>query len=367
MFDILVVGSGLFGATIANLARSDNLSVLVLEKNSFVGGGVNSYNKDGIEIHRFGPHIFHSDNDVVYKYFTSFCKLNDFINQPLACYKGRFYHLPFNMNTFKDLWGITTIEEAKAKIEQEREPYKDIEPSNLEEEALHLVGNDIYQTLIKGYSEKQWGKDCKSLPASIIKRIPIRFEYNNNYFNDLYQGVPIEGYTSIINKMLTGCKIELNTNYNLKKDEYDKLAKCIVYTGCIDEYFDYKLGRIEYRTLRFEIERLNQSEYQKAAVINYTEREIPYTRICEYKHLTNTKSSITYIGKEYPKTFEIGDIPFYPINDKRNNDLYNAYKSLCLKKDNFFLGGRLGSYKYNDMDDTILDAMNLYKEIKKLF
>lgn len=364
MYDYLVVGSGLFGATFAYLAHSKGLKVLVVEKKNVVGGSIRTERKDNIDIHLYGPHIFHTSDKEVWDFFCKFSAMNNFANAPLAFYKGKLYHMPFNMNTFNALWGIITPDEAKRKIDEQKKEMNGKVPSNLEEQAISLVGRDIYETLVKGYTEKQWGRKCTELPADIIKRLPLRFTYNNNYFNDFYQGIPVEGYTSIIEKMLNGIEVRTNTDYLSNRSTLRKLAKRVIYTGEIDSYFCKSLGALEYRTLRFETTRLETDNYQGNAVINYTDKNVPYTRIAEHKWFNPRESSVTYITREYPKEFEPGDEPFYPINNSRNNNLYNKYKDLAKNEKDVYFAGRLGQYKYFDMDDTIREAMNLFANLR---
>ncbi len=363
MYDYLIVGSGLFGASFANLCKRRGLKVLVVEKKGVVGGGIRSERKDNIDVHIYGPHIFHTSDKKVLDYFTSFCTLNNFINAPLANYKGNLYHLPFNMNTFYALWGTKTPREAKDKIDEQVKEANIREPKNLKEQALSLVGNDAYQTLIKGYTEKQWGRSCEDLPSSIIKRLPLRFTYNNNYFNDLYQGIPVDGYTEIIEKMLEGIEVRLNTDYLQNMDSLKKECKAIIFTGEIDRYFNYRFGHLAYRTVKFETEKLEMENYQGNAVINYTEREIPFTRIIEHKLFNYRESPVTYVTKEYPKEFEEGDDPFYPVNNRENSDLYQKYLEESQKEKDVYFCGRLGQYRYFDMDDTILEAMKLDEKL----
>lgn len=364
MYDYLIVGGGLFGATFAYLAKKANKSVLIVEKKPVLGGGIRSERRDNIDIHLYGPHIFHTSDKEVWDFVCSLVKMNNFINEPLAEYKGKRYHLPFNMNTFVDMWGINNPEEAKAKIEKQVKEANIKEITNLEEQALSMIGKDLYETLIKGYTEKQWGKACNELPPEIIKRLPVRFTFDNNYFNDIYQGIPLEGYTDLIDKLTAGADVLINTNYFDKKNELDKKAKHIIYTGEIDRYYDYIYGHLEYRTLRFEIKKIDKPSYQGHAVINYTEREVPYTRIAEHKYFNYRESPVTYITYEYPKLYEEGDDPYYPVNNKKNKALYNQYKDLADKESNVSFAGRLGSYQYFDMDDTIRAAMNLFEKLK---
>ncbi len=365
MYDYLIVGAGLFGATFANLAHKKGLKVLVIDKKDCVAGAIRSERKDNIDVHLYGPHIFHTSYKDVWDYFCQFTEMNNFVNEPLALYKGKLYHMPFNMNTFNALWGVVTPAEAMAKIEEQKKEMEGKEPANLEEQAISLVGRDVFEALVKGYTEKQWGRDCKDLPASIIKRLPVRFNYNNNYFNDRYQGIPVDGYTAVIERMLEGVEVKLGVDYLDNKDEYRKMAKRVIYTGEIDKYFAFQLGHLQYRTLRFETERLDMENYQGNAVINYTEREVPWTRIAEHKWFNYRQSPVTYITKEYPKEFEEGDDPFYAINNDRNNNMYAAYKELASKEEGVYFCGRLGQYKYFDMDDTIFEVFKLFNELEK--
>lgn len=364
MYDYLIVGSGLFGATFAYLAHQKGLKVLVIEKKDVIGGSIRTERKDNIDVHLYGPHIFHTSDKEVWDFFCKFAEMNNFINAPLAYYKGRLFHMPFNMNTFNALWGVITPEEAMKKIANQRKKMEGKTPSNLEEQAISLVGRDIYETLVKGYTEKQWGRKCTELPPDIIKRLPVRFTYNNNYFNDFYQGIPLDGYTSVIERMLDGIEVKTNVNYLDDKVNLRKCARRIIYTGEIDRYFNRELGALEYRTLKFETTRLDTPNYQGNAVINYTDREVPYTRIAEHKWFNPRESSVTYITKEYPKEFQDGDEPYYAINNERNNTLYSNYKKLAENEKDVFFAGRLGQYKYFDMDDTIRAAMNLFDKLE---
>lgn len=365
MYDYVIVGAGLFGASFAALAKRKGRSVLVLEKLGAIGGAIRSERKDNIDVHLYGPHIFHTSDKEAYDFFTSFGALNNFVNCPLANYKGRLFHLPFNMDTFYAIYGTKTPAEAKRRIEEERAKCAVENPRNLEEQALSLVGKEIFEMLIKGYTEKQWGRACKDLPASIIKRLPLRFTYDNNYFNDVYQGVPYDGYTAIVEKMLEGCDVLLDTDFLSDRERYRAMGKVLIYTGEIDRYFGYALGKLSYRTLRFETERLPVEDFQGNAVVNYTEREVPYTRIAEHKHFNPRPSPVTYITKEYPKEFEPGDMPLYPVQDALNLSLYSLYKEKAAKEENVFFLGRLGQYKYFDMDDTILSAMDAFGKIER--
>lgn len=361
-FDYLIVGSGLYGATFAHELIKNGKKVLIVEKKDHVGGNIYTKKMDNIDVHLYGAHIFHTSDKEVWDYVNNLVEFNDFINSPLANYKGNYYHLPFNMNTFKEIWGVTTTDEAKAKIEEEVKKENIKEPKNLEEQAISLVGRTIYERLIKGYTEKQWGRKATELPSFIIKRIPLRFEYNNNYFNDIYQGIPIGGYTLLIEKLIEDADLMLNTDFLKNREELEKLADKIIYTGPIDEFFDYKLGDLEYRSLRFELERHEKEFYQKNCVINYTEYEVPYTRIIEHKYFENDKSPVTYITKEYPDDYTLGKERFYPINNDRNNELAEKYRELAKGVKNVRFGGRLADYKYFDMDDTVRKALDDAKE-----
>lgn len=360
-YDYLLVGAGLFNATLARLIKlkNKNTKVLVVEKRKHIAGNIYDEKVGDVTVHKYGAHIFHTSDDEVWEFVNEITKFNDYINTPIANYKGEFYHLPFNMNTFKEMWGVNTKEEAERIINKQKSEVK-LEPKNLEEQAISLVGRDIYEKLIKGYTEKQWGRDCKDLPAFIIKRLPVRFEFNNNYFNDIYQGIPINGYTKMVEKMFDGCEIILDTDYLKNKEKFD--AKKIVFTGAIDEYFEYKLGTLGWRSLRFEEEILDVEDFQGNAVINYTERDIPYTRIIEHKYFLSEKTKKTVITKEYPKDWKIGDEKYYPVNDEKNQKMYEEYKKNSQNLDIIF-GGRLGLYKYFDMDKVIREAINIYSKI----
>ena len=362
-YDYLIVGSGLYGSICAYELHKRGYKVLVIDKRNHVGGNVYTKEVEGINVHVYGAHIFHTSNKEVWDYINQFAEFNNFINSPLARYKNEIYNLPFNMNTFCELWkDVKTPEDARNKIEEEKKAYHIEEPQNLEEQAINLVGPTIYEKLIKGYTAKQWGKDCKDLPAFIIKRLPVRFTFNNNYFNDIYQGIPRGGYTNIINKMLEGIEVRLNTDYLEHKEEYSNLATNIIYTGTIDSYFDYKFGNLEYRTVRLETEVLDTPNYQGVAVVNYTEQEIPYTRIIEHKHFEfNLDTPKTVISREYPASWKLGDEPYYPVNDQKNTELLQKYLLEAKKYPNLYFGGRLGLYKYLDMDKVILEALNFIK------
>lgn len=356
MYDYLVVGSGLFGAVFAHEARKNGKSVLMLERRNHVGGNIYCEELDGINIHKYGAHIFHTSYKDVWEYVNQFVEFNNYVNSPVANYKGELYNLPFNMNTFTKLWGVVTPQEAANRIAQQRTVIQGT-PQNLEEQAISLVGTDIYTKLIKGYTEKQWGCSCTELPAFIIKRLPVRYTFDNNYFNDKYQGIPIGGYNKLIDALLEGIEVRLGIDYNDNSAEYRKLAAKIVYTGPIDAYFAYSLGRLEYRGLRFETERLEELNHQGVAVMNYTQREIPYTRIIEHKHFEFGTQPVTYITKEYPADWHPGEEAYYPVNNDKNQQLYEKYAVLAVQESNVIFGGRLAEYKYYDMDDVIKSAL----------
>ena len=366
-YNYLIVGSGLYGATIAQQAKKAGKSVLVIDKRPNVGGNIYTEKVEGINVHKYGAHIFHTNNKEVWDYVTSFVDFNRFTNSPVANYKGELYSMPFNMYTFNKMWGVVTPEEAAAKIEEQKKEITG-EPKNLEEQAISLVGRDIYEKLVKGYTEKQWGRDCKDLPAFIFKRLPVRLTFDNNYFNALYQGIPIGGYTKLIEKMLEGIEVRLNVDYLENKEELDKLAEKVIYTGPIDAYFDYKLGTLEYRSVRFENEILDKPNFQGNAAVNYTDRETPWTRIIEHKWFEFGKDENgndlpkTVISREYSSEWKLGDEPYYPVNDAKNSTLYEQYKALAEAEDNVIFGGRLGEYKYYDMDKTIEVALAAAKK-----
>lgn len=366
-YDYLVVGSGLFGAVFAHEAKKAGKSVLVIDKRPNIAGNVYTEDVEGIHVHKYGAHIFHTNNQEVWEYIQQFATFNRFTNSPVANYKGELYSLPFNMYTFNKMWGVVTPEEAQAKIEEQKKAANIKDPKNLEEQAISLVGKDIYEKLIKGYTEKQWGRDCKDLPSFIIKRLPVRLTFDNNYFNALYQGIPMGGYTKMVANMLDGIEVRLNENYLAKKDEYDALAGKVIYTGPIDAYFNYSRGNLEYRSVRFETELLDKPNYQGNAAVNYTDRETPYTRIIEHKWFEFGKDDHgndipkTVISKEYSSEWKPGDEPYYPVNDEKNGSLYAKYKELADKETNVVFGGRLGEYKYYDMDAVIASALNLVK------
>lgn len=358
MFDYLIVGAGLFGAIFAYEANKAGKKCLVIDKRSHIAGNIYTENIEGINVHKYGAHIFHTNNKEVWEYINYFAEFNRYTNSPIARYKDELYNMPFNMNTFNKLWRVVTPKEAMNKIEQEKKEARIIEPKNLEEQAISLVGKTIYEKLVKGYTEKQWGRRCKELPSFIIKRLPVRFIYDNNYFNDIYQGIPIGGYTSIIEKMLKGIEVKLNCDFFDNKNNFKDIAKKIVFTGPIDKYYNYQFGELEYRSLRFETEVLKEQNYQGNAVVNYTEYEIPYTRIIEHKHFEfDSTSPKTVITKEYPDTWNKQKEPYYPINDEKNNTLYKKYEELAKKDSKVIFGGRLGQYKYYDMDKVIAEAL----------
>lgn len=361
MYDFLIVGSGLFGAVIAHEAYKQGKKSLVLEKRNHVGGNIYCEEKDGINIHKYGAHIFHTSYKDVWEYVNQFVEFNNYINSPLASYKGKLYNLPFNMNTFTKLWGIITPAEAAEIISQQRTVVKG-NPKNLEEQAISLVGTDIYEKLIKGYTEKQWGRDCKELPPFIIKRLPVRFVFDNNYFNDRYQGIPIGGYNKLIDALLDGVEVRINVDFNIHRDKYKAIARKVIYTGPIDAYFDYKLGQLEYRGLRFETERLNEVNHQGVAVINYTDRDVPYTRVIEHKHFEYGVQPVTYVTREYPIDWHPGEEAYYPINNDCNQRLYKKYIELAAAENDVIFGGRLAEYKYYDMDDVIKSALECSKK-----
>lgn len=363
MYDFLIVGSGLFGAAFAHKAIKAGKKVLVVEKRSHIGGNIYTENIEDINVHKYGAHIFHTDNKEVWDYVNSLAEFNNYVNSPIANYKGEIYNMPFNMNTFSKMWNIATPKQAQEIIEAQKKEIKG-EPSNLEEQAISLVGRDVYEKLVKGYTEKQWGKSCSELPSFIIRRLPVRYTYDNNYFNDRYQGIPMGGYTAIIEKMLEGAEVRLNTDFLRNKDELCALADKVIYTGMIDEYFDYCLGHLEYRSLKFESKVMDEQNYQGNAVVNYTDSDTAFTRVIEHKHFEFGKQDKTVVTWEYPKKWEIGDEPYYAVNDNRNNELYSRYAELAEKEEKVYFGGRLGSYKYYDMDDVIIEAWKAWDKLK---
>lgn len=361
-YDYLIVGAGLYGSTFAYEATKRGKKCLVIDKRGHVGGNIYTENIEGINVHKYGAHIFHTSDKKIWDYVNQFAEFNHYVNSPVAIYKDELYNLPFNMNTFSKMWGIKTPKEAKEKIKEQIAELNITEPKNLEEQALSLVGTDVYKKLIKGYTEKQWDRDCKDLPAFIIKRLPLRFTYDNNYFNDRYQGIPIGGYTQIIEKMLEGSDVKLNVDYFDFVKTNPGIAERTLFTGQIDKFFNYELGVLEYRSVRFDMEILDTDNFQGNAVVNYTEREVPYTRIIEHKHFEFGKQEKTVISREYSSEWKMGDEPYYTINDERNNNLYKEYKALADKTENVIFGGRLGHYKYYDMDKVIVAALEAVKE-----
>lgn len=362
MYDYLIVGAGLFGSIFAYEATKKNKKCLVIDKRDHIGGNVYTEEIDGIQVHKYGAHIFHTSDEEVWNYINQLAEFNHYVNSPIAIFQEELYNLPFNMNTFSKMWNIQTPEEAKAIIEMQIKELGITEPRNLEEQALSLVGSDVYHKLIKGYTQKQWGRDCKELPAFIIKRLPLRFTYDNNYFNDKYQGIPIGGYTKMIEKMLSETDIKLQTDFYELIKEDSNIAKKIIFTGKIDEFYQFKFGNLEYRSLKFEEIKLDSSNFQGNAVVNYTEETIPYTRIIEHKHFEFGKQENTVITKEYPMECKEGSDPYYPINDERNTSLYEKYKELAIKDHKVIFGGRLGTYQYYDMDKVIKSVLELVEK-----
>ena len=362
-YDYLIVGAGLFGSIFAHEMTKKGKKCLIIEKRDHIGGNVYTENIENINVHKYGAHIFHTNNKEVWEYINQFADFNRYTNSPVANYNGELYNLPFNMNTFYQMWGVKTPDEAKAKINEQKSEIKN--PKNLEEQAISLIGKDIYEKLIKGYTEKQWGRKCRDLPAFIIKRLPVRYTFDNNYFNDLYQGIPIGGYTKIIEKMLENIEVKLNTDFFDDKTKWMDIADKIIFTGMIDQYYDYCYGELEYRGLDFEFETLDMENYQGNAVINYTDAETPYTRIIEHKHFEDSDSPKTIITKEYPKTWMKGEEAYYPLNDDNNSELFKKYQELAKKEDKVIFGGRLGMYQYFDMWQVIDEALKLVKSIEK--
>ncbi|MDR2836652.1 MAG: UDP-galactopyranose mutase [Bacteroidales bacterium] len=366
-YDYLIVGAGLFGSVFAYQKRQEGKNCLIIDKRKHLGGNLYCENVEGITVHKFGPHIFHTSNEKIWAFVNSLVEFNSFINSPLACFEGNVYNLPFNMNTFAKMWNIKSPEEAKSIINKQIEEANISEPKNLEEQALSLVGKDIFNTLIKGYTEKQWGRSCKDLPAFIIKRLPVRFTYNNNYFNDKYQGIPVGGYNNLIEKLLENVDIKLNTDYFSNRNYFDNIAEKILFTGKIDEFYNYQFGELEYRTVTWRSEIKDSNNFQGVAVMNFTEREVPYTRIIEHRHFeTDSRVSMpdnkTVVSFEFSKEFEEGDEPMYPINDERNTKVYESYKNLAEQERNVIFGGRLAEYKYYDMDKIVENALETAKK-----
>lgn len=368
-YNYLIVGSGLFGATVAHELKSKGKSVLVIDKRPNIAGNIFTEKIENIHVHKYGAHIFHTNNKKVWDFLQNFATFNRFTNSPVANYRGELYSLPFNMYTFNKMWGVITPEEAAAKIEEQKKAANITEPKNLEEQAISLVGRDIYEKLIKGYTEKQWGRDCKNLPSFIIKRLPVRLTFDTNYFNALYQGIPVGGYTKMIENMLSGIEVRLGVDYLENKAEFDAMADKIIYTGPIDAFFDYKLGYLEYRSVRFETEVLDKPNFQGNAAVNYTDRETPWTRIIEHKWFEFGKDdegndiSKTVISREYSSEWKPGDEPYYPVNDEKNAAVYAKYRELADKNEKVIFGGRLGEYKYYDMDQTVASALDLAEDL----
>lgn len=364
-YDYLIVGAGFFGAIAARELTDSGKKCLVIDRRYHIGGNVYTEKVEGVNVHKYGAHIFHTSDKRVFDYVSRYCDMTPYHHEVLANYCGKTYHLPFNMTTFSEMWGVTTPKEAESIIKKQREELCGKEPENLEEQAITLVGRDIYEKLVKGYTEKQWGKDCKELPPFIIKRLPVRYEYNNDYFNDIFEAMPKDGYTEMFNRLLDGIEVRLNADFKELKEsgevEYDK----VIYTGAIDEYYNFCLGKLEYRTVRFDTKVVDSESYQEAAVVNYTSRDVPYTRIIEHRKFDGNGKEKTVVSFEYSKSFEEGDEPYYPVNDEKNNALYEKYKELSEKDGNVIFGGRLGEYKYYDMDKVVASALKLCDELKK--
>lgn len=362
-YDYLIAGAGLYGAVMAHELTKKGKSCLVIDRRDHIAGNIYCETIEGIHVHKYGAHIFHTSNKNVWDYMNQFAEFNQYINSPVAVYKDELYNLPFNMNTFSRMWNIRTPREAKEMIEKQVRECGITEPKNLEEQALSLGGRDVYEKLIKGYTEKQWGRDCRELPAFIIKRLPFRFTYDNNYFNDRYQGIPVGGYTAIVEKMLEGCDVRTGTDYFEFRRENPDIAPMTIFTGMIDEYFDYRLGALQYRSVRFETEVLDTDNYQGNAVVNYTDREVPYTRIIEHKHFEFGTQPKTVISREYSSEWSVGMEPYYPVNDEKNNELFERYSRLAEKEEHVIFGGRLGNYKYYDMDKVIEAALEKVEQL----
>ena len=362
-YDYLIVGAGLYGAVMAHELTKKGKRCLVIDKRSHIAGNIYCEDIEGIHVHKYGAHIFHTSNQKIWEYMNQFAEFNNYINSPIAVYKDELYNLPFNMNTFSKMWGIKTPAEAKAMIEKQVKETGITEPKNLEEQGLSLVGKDVFEKLVKGYTEKQWGRSCSELPAFIIRRLPVRFTYDNNYFNDRYQGIPIGGYTKIVEKMLEGVDVQTDTDYFEFRKSNPDIADTTIFTGMIDEYFDYQLGALEYRSVRFETEVLDTDNYQGNAVVNYTERKVPYTRIIEHKHFEFGTQEKTVISREYSSEWKVGMEPYYPVNDEKNSKLFAAYKELAAKEEHVIFGGRLGNYQYYDMDKVVEAALMKLEEM----
>ena len=362
-YDYLVVGAGLYGAVMARELNKRGKKCLVIDRRDHIAGNIYCEDIEGIHVHKYGAHIFHTSNKKVWEYMNQFAEFNHYINSPIAVYKDELYNLPFNMNTFSKMWGIRTPQEAKDMIAKQVAETNITDPQNLEEQALSLGGRDVYEKLIKGYTEKQWGRDCRELPAFIIKRIPVRYTYDNNYFNDLYQGIPIGGYNVIMEKLFEGCDIETGVDYLENREHYDSLGETVVYTGTIDAFYGYRFGKLEYRSLRFESQVMEEANHQGVAVVNYTDRETPYTRVIEHKHFEFGSQPKTVITREYPVSWQEGMEPYYPVNDQKNQELFCRYEQLAKAEEHVWFGGRLGEYKYYDMDKVIESAMRRAEEI----
>ncbi|GFZ32358.1 UDP-galactopyranose mutase [Clostridium zeae] len=362
-YDFLIVGAGLYGAVFAHEVRKAGKTCLIIDKRGHVAGNIYSERIEDIQVHKYGAHIFHTNNKEVWQYVNQFAEFNRYTNSPVANYNGEIYNLPFNMNTFNKMWGVITPDEAKKKIEQQRNESFVENPRNLEEQAINLVGVDIYEKLIRGYTEKQWGRPCNELPAFIIRRLPVRFTYDNNYFNAKYQGIPVGGYTRMLEKMIEGIEVKLNVDYFEDKERWDSTADKVVYTGPIDAYFNYKFGILEYRSVRFETEVLDMENFQGNAVVNYTDSETPYTRIIEHKHFEFGTQPKTVVSREYSAEWQLGDEPYYPVNDEKNSSLYEKYRVAAEAENKVIFGGRLGEYKYYDMDKVIEVALQKVKEV----
>ena len=364
-YDCLIVGRGLFGSVCARELTDRGFSCLIVERRNHIGGNVYTETIADINVHKYGAHIFHTNDREVWEFVNRFADFNRYTNSPIANYKGEIYNLPFNMNTFNKMWGVITPEQAKAEIDRQRMEAGITDPQNLDEQAISLVGTDIYEKLIKGYTQKQWGRECSELPAFIIKRLPVRFTYDNNYYDALYQGIPTGGYTKLIEKMLDGVEVRLDEDYLLRKDYYDSMADTVIYTGAIDEYYGYRLGSLEYRNVRFETEVLDIPNFQGSAVVNYTDRDTPFTRIIEHKHFEFGNQEKTVISREYSSEWKPGDEAYYPVNDSRNNALFNSYKELADKESNILFAGRLGEYRYLDMDTVVRKALDMARQIDR--
>lgn len=362
-YDYLIVGAGLYGAVMAHELDKKGKKCLVIDRRSHIAGNIYCEDIEGIHVHRYGAHIFHTSNQKIWDYMNQFAEFNNYINSPIAVYKDELYNLPFNMNTFSKMWAIRTPREAKKMIAKQVKEAGITEPKNLEEQCLSLVGRDVFEKLVKGYTEKQWGRDCKELPSFIIRRLPVRFTYDNNYFNDRYQGIPIGGYTAVVERMLEGVEVRTDTDFFAFRKENPDIAEKIIFTGMIDEYFGYRLGALEYRSVRFETEVLDCDNYQGNAVVNYTEKEIPYTRIIEHKHFEFGKQEKTVISREYSSEWKVGMEPYYPVNDERNSKLYEEYRKLAEGEKNVIFGGRLGNYQYYDMDKVVEAALGMADQI----